>query len=349
MSKTTNSNNIILSNEESNIIRHLYKIPPRAGRYIVVDTETTGLNLNDHVVELGAHEIINGRLTGSQFHIYIRPRIKMSEEVINIHGIRNEFYDDYYKDIYRNDKFNLINFIKWVGNSLIFAHNASFDMSAINVELKNWGINELPVKRFRCSMKMFKDVVGRIEHNYYDKYVCLEKCCEYFGLKANNICYHNALFDAFMTARLVCKLYELIENDNRFRNIKQEIKYNPNSFKSFNYLNYNYLNNNLFNNNKNKNKYIYLNNIKKYLNKKTKRDKNEDKSLKKETVDIQIYRNRIINENINNNSQNAIIRNMDSTQSTEPSEKDKNDKNLKSCKDKEGFSEDIINEIFSDL
>ena len=349
MSKTTNSNSIILDNAESNIIRHLYRIPPRAGRYIVVDTETTGLNLNDHVVELGAHEIINGRLTGSQFHIYIKPRIKMSEEVINIHGINNEFYDDYYNDIYTNDKLNLINFIKWVGNSLIFAHNASFDMSALNVELKNWGINELPEKRFRCSMKMFKDVVGRIQHNYYDKYVCLEKCCEYFGLKANNNCYHNALFDAFMTARLVCKLYELIENDIRFRNFKQEIKYNPNSFKTFNYLNYNYINNNLINNNKNKNKYIYLNNIKKYLNKKTKRDKNEDKSLKKETVDIQIYRNRIINENINNNSQNAIIRNKDSTQSTEPSEKDKNDKNLKSCKDKEGFSEDIINEIFSDL
>ena len=349
MSKTTNSNNIILSNEESNIIKHLYKIPPRAGRYIVVDTETTGLNLNDHVVELGAHEIINGRLTGSQFHIYIKPRIKMSEEVINIHGINNEFYDDYYNDIYTNDKHNLINFIKWVGNSLIFAHNASFDMSAINVELKNWGINELPVKRFRCSMKMFKDVVGRIEHNYYDKYVCLEKCCEYFGLKANNNCYHNALFDAFMTARLVCKLYELIENDIRFRKIKQEIKYNPNSFKTFNYLNYNYINNNLINNNKNKNKYIYLNNNKKYLNKKTKRDKTDELSIEKEAIDIQIYRSRIINENINNNSQNAIIRNLDSTQSTESSEKDKNERNLRSCRDKEGSSEDIINEIFSDL
>ena len=340
----TNSSKIIVNNDEPNIIRNLYKIPPRSGRYIVLDTETTGLNLNDHVVELGAHEIINGRLTGAQFHIYIRPRIKMSEEVINIHGITNDFYDDFYKDIYTNDKHNLINFIKWVGNSLIFAHNASFDMAAINVELKNWGINELPVKRFRCSMKMFKDVVGRIEHNFYDKYVCLEKCCEYFGLKANNNCYHNALFDAFMTARLVCKLYELIEIDVRFRNYKQEIKYNPNSFKTFNYLN-----NNLINNNKNKNKYIYLNNVKKYLNKKTRRGKIEDLSLKKEKNDIQIYRDKIINENINNNSQNDIIKNMDSTHSTSPSIKDKNERNLKSSREKEGFSDEIIDEIFSDL
>ena len=191
---------------------------------------------------------------------------------------------------------------------------------------------------------MFKDVVGRIEHNFYDKYVCLEKCCEYFGLKANNNCYHNALFDAFMTARLVCKLYELIEIDVRFRNYKQEIKYNPNSFKTFNYLN-----NNLINNNKNKNKYIYLNNVKKYLNKKTRRGKIEDLSLKKEKNDIQIYRDRIINENINNNSQNDIIKNIDSTHSTSPSIKDKNERNLKSSREKEGFSEEIIDEIFSDL
>ena len=112
--------NTAFKNEELIITRDLYRIPPRAGRYIVVDTETTGLSLSDHVVELGAHEIINGRLTGAQFHIYIKPRIKMSEEVINIHGITNCFYDDYYQDIYSNDKQNLINFIRWVGNSLIF-------------------------------------------------------------------------------------------------------------------------------------------------------------------------------------------------------------------------------------
>ena len=343
MSKETNSSQIFINNETSNIFRHLYRIPPRAGRYIVLDTETTGLNLNDHVVELGAHEVINGRLTGCQFHIYIRPRIKMSEEVINIHGITNEFYDDFYKDIYSNDKQNLINFIKWVGNSLIFAHNASFDMSAINVELKNWGINELPAKRFRCSMKMFKDVVGRIEHNYYDKYVCLEKCCEYFGLKANNNCYHNALFDAFMTARLVCKLYELIENDSRFKNFKKEIKYNPNSYKNFNYLN-----NNLINN-KNKSKYIYLNNTKKFLNKKTQRDKNEEISYEKVLNEEKINRNKIINENINNNFHNEFFRNTDSTTSNESIDKNKSEENLKSMSEKEGFSEEIIDEIFSDL
>ena len=332
--------NTAFKNEELIITRDLYRIPPRAGRYIVVDTETTGLSLSDHVVELGAHEIINGRLTGAQFHIYIKPRIKMSEEVINIHGITNCFYDDYYQDIYSNDKQNLINFIRWVGNSLIFAHNASFDMSAINVELKNWGLNEMPVKRFRCSMKMFKDVVGRIEHNFYDKYVCLEKCCEYFKLKANTNSYHNALFDAFMTARMVCKLYEIIDNDIRFKKFKREIKYNPNCYKS-----YNYLNNDLILNNKKK--YTQVNNIKKYLNKKTKKDERDDLLYRDESNEMLNYRNKIINENLNNNSQNEILRSTDST-SIESVEKSKgeNDKNLK---EKIGVSQDIIDELFSGL
>ena len=331
--KTKHCDQIII--EDAYLCKHLYRIPPRIGRYIVLDTETTGLNHNDHVVELGAHEIINGKLTGVQFHIYIKPRMKMSEEVIGIHGITNEFYDDNYKDIYSDDKQNLLNFIKWLGNSLIFAHNASFDMNAINIELKNWGIDEFPVKRFRCSMKMFKEVVGRIEPNFYDKYVCLEKCCDYFGLKATNNSYHNALFDAFMTARMVCKLYEIIENDKRFRNFKREIRYNPNCYKNYSST--------LINSNSN------LKNKNNLLNHKKSHDK-EDNILY-EKVSNEIHKNKNINENINN-SPNEMMRSTDSNLSTgnldESVEKNKDENNGNSGDNLE-LSDDIINEIFSDL
>ena len=299
--------------------KHLYRIPPRLGRYIVLDTETTGLNHDDHVVELGAHEIVNGKLTGAQFHIYIKPRIQMCEEVIKIHGITNEFYDEYYKDIYLNDRQNLLNFVKWIGNSLIFAHNASFDLNAINIELKNFDIPEFPVKRFRCSMKMFKDVIGRINPEFYDKYVCLEKCCEYFKLKATNNYYHNALFDAFMTARMVCKLYEIIENDSRFRNFKKEIKYNPNSYKSYN----------ISNNNININSKIFLSQKKKY-------DKEENIIIDNKMNEINKINNlqkiKNINENINNINNSP-------TDSASTGNLDENG----------DLEDDIIDEIFSEL
>ena len=315
-------------NEDVSFYKHLYRIPPRIGRYIVLDTETTGLNLNDHAVELGAHEIINGKLTGAQFHIYIKPRFKMCDEVINIHGITNEFYDEFYKEIYTNDKQNLLTFIKWIGNSLIFAHNASFDLNALNIELKNWGIQEFPAKRFRCSMKMFKEVVGRIEPNYTDKYVCLEKCCDYFGLKASCNSYHNANFDAFMTARMICKLYEIIENDIRFRKFKREIRFNPNCYKNYHTIC------SQRNNIQNKNN---------FLGRKTNRD-NEDNNLL-ENGNNEIQKNKVININ---NSPNEIMRSPESSISTGNSDESVEKKDIKQNEEEE-LSNEIIDEIFNDL
>ena len=199
--------------KDEQLYKHLYQIPPKKGRYIVLDTETTGLKKEDHIIELGACEILNGNLTGDQFHIYIRPRLKMEKRIVDIHGITNQFYDEYYKDVYQNDKQNLLNFSKWVGNSIIFAHNAPFDMNTINKELFYWSLHEIPVIRYRCSMRIFREIVSKNEPLYDEKYTSLEKCCEYFGLNTNDKIFHNALFDSYMTARLICKLYEKIDSD----------------------------------------------------------------------------------------------------------------------------------------
>ena len=250
--------NSSLSNEKLTkdeiLYKTLYLIPPKKGRYIVLDTETTGLKKNDHVVELGAHEILDGKLTGGQFHIYIKPRLQMEEIVIRIHQITNNYYNDFYQDIYQDDKQNLINFINWVGDSIIFAHNATFDMSALNLELKFWGLNEFPLEKFRCSMRIFKEIIGRIEPYFDDKFICLEKCCKFFELNSNEKCFHNALFDSFMTGRVICKLYEILDTNLE---LQRELNYDPNytgqieSFELKNKLDIN--NKNDENNNKDKN------------------------------------------------------------------------------------------------
>ena len=202
---------------EATIYKHLYKLPPKGGRYIVLDTETTGLGDSAQVVELGAHEIINGKLTGNQFHIYIRPRIQMDKFVISIHKITNSFYDEYYSDVYESDKQNLINFNKFLGNSLIFAHNAPFDMTVLNSELKYWGLNEIPSKRYRCSMRIFMDIIGKLNIKYSNTFTSLTNCCEYFKLKSSQNNFHNALFDSFMTSRMICKLYETLDKNINLR------------------------------------------------------------------------------------------------------------------------------------
>ena len=215
---------------EETIYKYLYKLPPKGGRYIVVDTETTGLEGTAQIVELGAHEIVNGKLTGNQFHIYIRPRIQMDKYVINIHKITNNFYDEYYSDVYESDKQNLLNFSKFVGNSLIFAHNAPFDMGMINSELKYWKLNEIPIKRFRCSMRIFKDIIGKIAPRYSDTFTSLSNCCEYFKLKSSENNFHNALFDSFMTSRMICKIYETLDKNV---NLRKNLGYDQKAIDSF--------------------------------------------------------------------------------------------------------------------
>ena len=215
---------------ESTIYKYLYKLPPKGGRYIVLDTETTGLGENAQVVELGAHEIINGKLTGNQFHIYIRPRVQMDQSVISIHKITNSFYDEYYSDVYESDKQNLLNFSKFLGNSLIFAHNAPFDMGVLNSELKYWGLNEIPTKRYRCSMRIFMDIIGKLDIKYSNTFTSLTNCCEYFKLKSNNKNFHNALFDSFMTSRMICKIYETLDKNV---NLRKKLGYNQQAIDGF--------------------------------------------------------------------------------------------------------------------
>jgi DNA polymerase-3 subunit epsilon len=217
-------------NAEETIYKYLYKIPPKSGRYIVLDTETSGLSQERQIVELGAHEIINGKLTGSQFHIYIRPRIQMDKNVINIHKIQNSFYDDFISDFYESDKQNLINFCKFIGNSIIFAHNAPFDINAINNELNFWGLNEIPLKRFRCSMRIFMDVIGKIDIKFDNRFTSLINCCEYFKIKSEENKFHNALFDSFMTAKMIAKIYETLDNNI---NLRKKMGYNQKALDYF--------------------------------------------------------------------------------------------------------------------
>ena len=234
---------------ESTIYKYLYKLPPKGGRYIVLDTETTGLGENAQVVELGAHEIINGKLTGNQFHIYIRPRVQMDQSVISIHKITNSFYDEYYSDVYESDKQNLLNFSKFLGNSLIFAHNAPFDMGVLNFELKYWGLNEIPTKRYRCSMRIFMDIIGKLDIKYSNTFTSLTNCCEYFKLKSNNKNFHNALFDSFMTSRMICKIYETLDKNV---NLRKKLGYNQQAIDGF-FVGSKRKANDIIKNNKNKN------------------------------------------------------------------------------------------------
>ena len=62
-----------------------------ARRQIVLDTETTGIDPKQghRIIEIGCVELMNRRLTGNNFHVYINPQRSIEEEAIDVHGITN--------------------------------------------------------------------------------------------------------------------------------------------------------------------------------------------------------------------------------------------------------------------
>ena len=109
-------------------------------RQIVLDTETTGLEPSQghRIIEIGAVEIINRKLTGNHFHQYLQPDREIDEEALKVHGITQEFLAD-------KPRFNEIveEFMRYIEGAELIIHNAPFDVGFINHELMmlgpSWG------------------------------------------------------------------------------------------------------------------------------------------------------------------------------------------------------------------
>ncbi len=105
---------------------------------VILDTETTGLSVAEghRIVEIGCIEIKDLIPTKNKFHCYLNPERKVSKEAFQVHGYSDEFLSKQKKFSEVVDEF--LNFIKW---KKLVIHNAEFDISHINNELKLIGKN----------------------------------------------------------------------------------------------------------------------------------------------------------------------------------------------------------------
>lgn len=167
-------------------------------RIIVLDTETTGMNREGgphyeghRIVEIGAVEIINRKLTGRHFHVYIKPDRLIDPEAINIHGITDEFLQD--KPDYSLVHQEFIDFIK--GAELI-AHNAPFDVGFIDHEFNLLGNFSHKVSEF-CKVT---DTLAMAKKLFPGKRNNLDILCERYGIDNSHRTLHGALLDAEILA-----------------------------------------------------------------------------------------------------------------------------------------------------
>ena len=165
-------------------------------REIVLDTETTGLSPNkgDRVVEIGCVELINHVPTENTFQVYLNPERDMDEGAQRVHGLTNEFLLD-------KPKFSEIaeEFISYIGESKIIAHNASFDINFLNSELAR-------VDRSKISDERVVDTLKMAREKYPGARNSLDALCKRFLVDNSNRKLHGALLDSELLAEVYLEL-----------------------------------------------------------------------------------------------------------------------------------------------
>ena len=214
-------------------------IPDIKERIIIIDTVTTGSNPKENnIMEIGCLEMIGGKITGLEFHAFLHPRYTINEITKQKTNLNSNFYDEYYKDAYASDHKVLEQFKNFVNQSVIVAHNASRDMEFINNELIFHKINIFPRKKFFCTLNIFRQMFPDINRG-----ICsLSKCCEYLDIKLPNKNFHSAIYDSFMVAKLMSKLFDIKEQvlENRNNNINSNINTNSSNNRNSYNLNNNF-------------------------------------------------------------------------------------------------------------
>ncbi len=166
------------------------KLKLQGPRQLILDTETTGFYFQDgdRIIEVGAIEMINRKLTGSSIHIYINPQKPVGDSE-NIHGISDDFLKD--KPLYVDIADTLFDYLK---GAEIIAHNATFDMNFLDMEFKRVG---LPALSEVCEVT---DTLALAKNKHPGQKNSLDALVRRYEIPARDRTFHGALLDAEILA-----------------------------------------------------------------------------------------------------------------------------------------------------
>ena len=161
-------------------------------RQIVLDTETTGLDWKggDRVIEIGCVEIVDRKLTGRHYHVFVNPERDIDAGAIAVHGITNEFLVD--KPLFRQI---VEEFEAFVAGGELVIHNASFDVGFLNNEL---GLLGRPALTAICPSVI--DTLKLAKEQNPGKKASLNALCTLYEIDNTHRSLHGALLDAELLA-----------------------------------------------------------------------------------------------------------------------------------------------------
>jgi DNA polymerase III subunit epsilon len=165
-------------------------------REIVLDTETTGISPDngDRVVEIGCVEVLNRIPSGREFHVYINPERDMPKEAEQVHGLSGAFLAD--KPVFAKIA---ADFVAFIGGDPIVAHNASFDVGFLNMELSRLSLARIGSERVIDTLAL-----ARRKHPAGPN--SLDALCKRYGVDNSGRDKHGALIDADLLASVYLEL-----------------------------------------------------------------------------------------------------------------------------------------------
>lgn len=164
-------------------------------RQIVLDTETTGLSPEQghRVIEIGAIEMVNRRLTRNTFHHYINPEREVEAGALEVHGITNEFLYDkpVFKDLIEE-------FIQFIDGAELIIHNAPFDVGFLNHEFKLAHPKYRKITTY-CGVL---DTLKLAREKHPGQRNSLDALCKRYEVNNQDRVLHGALLDAKILAQV---------------------------------------------------------------------------------------------------------------------------------------------------
>ena len=195
----------VLYGVEGYVVDDLTKIAVHAGTqtlddtYIVFDIETTGFSaIRDKIIEIGAVKVVNGEIV-DRFSTFVNPQRPIPFEITNLTSITDEM-------VLEADPIEKVlpQFLEFVGDGVLVAHNASFDVGFIE---QNCRYQEI---EYRFT---YVDTVAmaRVLLPTLSKYK-LNLVAKTLGISLEN--HHRAVDDAGATAEIFVKFVEMLKKDH---------------------------------------------------------------------------------------------------------------------------------------
>lgn len=181
--------------------------------YVVFDLETTGLypNSGDSITEIGAVKIKDGKII-DRYDELIKPDKLLTEEIIKITGITNEMLKDK-----RKEEECVKDFMNWVGDLPMVAHNAKFDISFLDIACSKYNLGKIS--------NIIIDTLGLSRYlESSEKYHNLATLVKRYNIPWNEDKHHRADYDSEGTALIFYKMMKKLEL-NGFKNINDLYKY----------------------------------------------------------------------------------------------------------------------------